>query len=93
MAAGSLTSPRFMTLQEVATTCRVSPRTVRRWLASGRLPYHQTTPRSRVLIQPADLERYLARHESADLNLDPMIDHVLNSLGKAGAAGTATDIE
>lgn len=80
MASGSLNSPRFMTLQEVAAVCRVSQRTVRRWLAGGRLPYHQATPHSRILIQPADLDRYLARHEDGIINLEPMIDEVLGSL-------------
>ena len=73
-----------MTLREVAAVCRVSQRTVRRWVATGRLPYHQASPHARLLIQPADLDRYLTRHESASVELDPMIDDILGSLGEIG---------
>lgn len=84
MAPGSLTSQQFMTMQEVAAVCRVSQRTVRRWLASGRLPYHQASPHSRLLIRPADLDRLLARHEAEDVDLDPMINEIMKSMGKGG---------
>jgi helix-turn-helix protein len=33
----------FLTIEEAAQLARVSGRTLRRWLATGRLPYHQAS--------------------------------------------------
>lgn len=33
---------RLLTVQEVATLCRVNPKTVRRWIYAGKLPTHPT---------------------------------------------------
>jgi excisionase family DNA binding protein len=38
----------FLTIDEAAHLARVSGRTLRRWLAAGRLPYHQASARSRI---------------------------------------------
>jgi excisionase family DNA binding protein len=45
-----------LTIQDVAGIKRVSPRTVRRWIAEGRLPAHRSGKRL-VRIKPQDLEQ------------------------------------
>jgi excisionase family DNA binding protein len=70
----------FLTIEEAAQLARVSGRTLRRWLAAGRLPYHQASARSRVLIKPEDLEDYLTRHEATISDLDQDIDDLMSTL-------------
>jgi excisionase family DNA binding protein len=70
----------FLTIPEAAKLARVSGRTLRRWLAAGRLQFHQASARSRVLIRPTDLERFLTRHETARPDLDREIEQVMSGL-------------
>ena len=79
--ADSTVPTTFLTIEEASQVARVSGRTLRRWLATGRLPYHQASARSRVLIRPHDLEQFLTRHERNTISLDQSIDEVLISLG------------
>lgn len=79
--ADSTVPTMFLTIEEAAELARVSGRTLRRWLATGRLPYHQASARSRVLIKPHDLEQFLTRHERSTISLDHSINEVLTSLG------------
>jgi excisionase family DNA binding protein len=62
----------FLTVTETAQQCRTSVRTVRRWIAKGRLPVHR--PGRRVLIAEADLAGFLASCRKAiaprDVNKD-----------------------
>jgi excisionase family DNA binding protein len=50
--------PAFLTPREVATRCRASLRTVRRWIADGRLPVHRLG--RKVVVAEADLAAFLA---------------------------------
>ena len=50
--------PCFRTVPEVAALCRVSVRTVRRWIDEGELVVHRLG--RRVLIADEDLEAFLA---------------------------------
>ncbi len=49
--------PKFLTVDEVAEVCRVSLRTVRRWIADGDLPVHRLG--RRVLVSEDDFLRFL----------------------------------
>jgi excisionase family DNA binding protein len=71
---------QFLTIQEAAAISRVSGRTIRRWIATHRLPYHQACPRSRVLIRQNDLTQFLTRHETTPQGLGSIVDEVLNTL-------------
>ena len=73
----------FLLLSEAAQYARVSPRTVRRWLAKG-LPYHQAGTGSRVLIKQMDLEQFLTRHDAQRHDLVAMIKAVASSLRLPG---------
>lgn len=46
--------PQLLTVDDVAGTLRVHPRTVRRWIAEGVLPAIKLSPGS-IRIKPADL--------------------------------------
>jgi excisionase family DNA binding protein len=72
-------SSGFLLLSEAAQYARVSPRTVRRWIAQG-LPFHQVKAGSRVLIKSTDLERFLTRYETSQPKLDCLIDEIARSL-------------
>jgi excisionase family DNA binding protein len=52
----------YLTVGQVAARAAVCPRTVRRWVSSGRLPARRTHPgpRGRLRIRWADVERLLA---------------------------------
>ena len=51
------TVPTLLTAEEVAEACRVSLRTVRRWIADGDLPVHRL--RRKVLVSEDDLVRFI----------------------------------
>jgi excisionase family DNA binding protein len=47
-------TPAYLTIDEVSTVCRVSGRTVRNWIRSGRLPAYKLGPKT-VRISVNDL--------------------------------------
>ena len=53
----------FLTIVEVAQLMAVNPRTVRRWIKSGRLVAHRA--RRVVRIARADLDAFLSEHRDA----------------------------
>jgi excisionase family DNA binding protein len=55
---------QFISLADAATNYGVSSRTLRRWIASGRLPAYRLGPRL-VKIDPVDLDRLAARIPAA----------------------------
>lgn len=60
-SAVAASSGRLLTLSETAAELRCSPRQVQRYIATGRLRAARATERggSRVLIERAEVERYL----------------------------------
>lgn len=54
--------PKYLTTAQAAAHCAVSPKTIRRWVAAGRLPAKRTSPGQGGLlrIRLADLEALLA---------------------------------
>jgi excisionase family DNA binding protein len=50
----------MLTVNQIAEADQVSPKTVRRWLASGKLPYHRLG--RLVRICEADHEAFRAKH-------------------------------
>jgi excisionase family DNA binding protein len=58
MSADRSASARWVTAAEAGQLCHVSERTVRRWIASGRLPADVSGPTLRLAV--ADLQPYLA---------------------------------
>ena len=71
--------PGFFPLQEAADWAGVSVRTFKRWLSQG-LPYHQASPRTKILVRPADIENFLTRHQTAKPSLDLLVDEVAREL-------------
>ena len=61
---GTKQPPRFFTIDEVAEELAVSPRTVHRWIAGGKLVVHRVG-RS-VRISGADYKAFIAVHRDAD---------------------------
>ncbi|HSP45791.1 MAG TPA: helix-turn-helix domain-containing protein [Chthoniobacterales bacterium] len=61
---GTKLPPCFFTIDEVAERLVVSPRTVHRWIAGGKLVVHRVD-RS-VRISEADFKAFLAVHRDAD---------------------------
>jgi excisionase family DNA binding protein len=51
---------RMLTVNQIADADQVSPRTVRRWIASGRLPCHRLG--LLVRVSDDDHEAFLAQH-------------------------------
>jgi excisionase family DNA binding protein len=51
----------YLTLEEVAELCRVSPMTVRRWIANDQLPAARTGTRgaAKIIVRRADVEEFL----------------------------------
>lgn len=39
-------APAYLTIDEVADACRVTPRTVQNWIHSGRLPAYRVGPQA-----------------------------------------------
>ena len=50
--------PNLLTVGEVATRCRSSVRTVRRWIGRGRIPTHRIG--RRVFVADSDLAAFLS---------------------------------
>ncbi|MCH8041444.1 MAG: helix-turn-helix domain-containing protein [Nitrospinae bacterium] len=71
----------FLPLSVAATWAGVSPRTLKRWLSQG-LPYHQAGPRTKVLIRPADIEKFLTRRQHPTPSLDALVNQTLAELGE-----------
>ena len=70
---------------DIATTARrndVSARTVRRWLEGGLL-FSQVTPRSKILIRPDDVEKFLERRCHAQVDVNVMVHDVMKELTDA----------
>lgn len=60
--------PALLTIREVARRLNVSPLSVRRQIASGRLPgvkLGDAGP-APLRVDPVELERYLARHATGE---------------------------
>jgi excisionase family DNA binding protein len=55
--------PRFYTIKTVADALEVSPRTVRRWIATGELNVYRVN--GVVRIAEADLRAFLALHRES----------------------------
>jgi len=73
-------APGFLSLEHAAAYADVSVKTVKRWIEQG-LPKYQAGPRSKVLIRPGDIERFLLRQESiTHQNLNGMVDKVFREL-------------
>jgi len=55
-------SQDWWTVKEAAEHLRVSIQTVRVYIAAGRIAYSQVTPRGRVLVSAASVEKLLERN-------------------------------
>lgn len=51
-------APTLLTVADVARSCQASAKTVVAWISSGRLPARKAG--RKWLVQPADLDRFLA---------------------------------
>ena len=62
LAAAIADLPKFLTVAEVASVLRVDPRTVRRWIAEGRMSSYRTHPgrTGRVLVARDAVGRFLS---------------------------------
>ena len=53
---------RILTTGDVATICKCSHDTVKRWLESEQLPGHRLPPQGQWRILPTDLQEFMERH-------------------------------
>jgi hypothetical protein len=52
---------------------------MRRWFVKG-LPRHQAGPRQKVLVRLMDIETFLTKQVTPQINLGAMVDDVLKGL-------------
>jgi len=64
---------------QVAKYASVSTKTIHRWINLG-LPGYQGTTRGKVLIRPTDIDSYLTRRQTRQVDLDAMVDEVLQDI-------------
>ena len=72
----------------IATTARrydSSIKTVRRWLDRG-LPFLRSGARTKILIRPEDVERFLQRRCHAQVDVNVMVENVMKELTDRPAA-------
>ena len=74
--------PGYLTLKGAQAWAGVSQRTIKRWIAAG-LPTYQAGPRTKILVRPADIERFLTRKQVNPVDLDAIVDEVMGQLNKA----------
>ena len=74
----------YLSLSMAAAFVSVSSRTVKRWIAQG-LPTYQAGPRTKVLIRPSDIERFLTRQQAPRPALDRMVAEVMQGLQGSGS--------
>ena len=73
---------------DIATAARrndSSTRTVYRWLDQG-LPFFQATPRSKILIRPDDVEKFLQRRCRPPVDVNAMVEDTMKELTDRPAA-------
>ena len=71
----------YLLFLEAAEYCRVSPRTLKRWIAAG-LPTHQGTARGKLLLRADEIDAFLTRR-SAKPDLGKMVDEVMAEIRTA----------
>lgn len=71
----------YLSLAEAASYCKVSPRTLRRWISSG-LPAYQGSARGKLLLRMDDIDQFLTRR-SARTDLDELVNGVLAEIRTA----------
>jgi predicted site-specific integrase-resolvase len=69
----------YLPLREAAKWAGVSPRTLKRWIGRG-LPKYQAGLRQKVLIRASDIERFLARSQVPQCDLNALVEEVLSGL-------------
>lgn len=73
----------YLDLDKASRWACVSPRTVRRWIDSG-LPCLRHSPRSKILIRPADIEAFLTAHQKQQPDLNALVAATLQDLQTGG---------
>jgi excisionase family DNA binding protein len=74
----------YMSVAMAAAWVGVSRKTVKRWIARG-LSFYQAAPREKVLVRPVDIDAFLARRQTAQVNLSAMVENVMESLCTASS--------
>ena len=74
-STGSLqgVTPVFCSLIAGAHWAAVSTRTMRRWIELG-LPKYQAGPGGKVLIKPADIEKFLTRPQALQVDIKALVE-------------------
>jgi hypothetical protein len=71
--------PGYFPIMQAAKYASVSTKTIHRWINLG-LPVYQGTTRGKVLIRPTDIDSYLTRRQTRQVDLDAMVDEVLQDI-------------
>lgn len=71
--------PGFLSVRAAAQWASVSQKTMQRWIGHG-LPVYQEGQRTKVLIKPSDIDRYLTRKQRPQLDLNALVDDVVRGL-------------
>lgn len=72
--------PGYLPIRDAAAWAGVSSKTVRRWMKQG-LPFRQAGTRAKVLIRPADIDRFLDEKQVPQVDLISLVDEVMQNLG------------
>ena len=76
--------PGYLPIRDAAAWAGVSPKTVRRWIKRG-LPFRQAGSRAKVLIRPADIDRFLDQKQVVQVDLNKLVDEVMQDLSNSGS--------
>lgn len=75
--------PGYLPIRDAAAWAGVSSKTVRRWIKRG-LPFRQAGARAKVLIRPADIDRFLDQKQVPQVDLNQLVDDVMHALSNSG---------
>ncbi len=75
----SFSDKGFLSRKHAAAWADVSRRTLDRWIQQG-LPVYQSSPHTKVLIRPADIELFLQRKQLPKADLLAKVEEVVAQL-------------
>jgi predicted site-specific integrase-resolvase len=74
-----MSQPGFLSVKHASVWADVSVQTIQRWVKAG-LPTYQGSTRGKLLIRPADIERFLQRRQAPQQELNQLVESVMKEL-------------
>ena len=72
--------PGYLSLKAASQWASVSPKTLKRWIASG-LPVYQGSAGGKVLLRPQDIDQFLQRRLVPQVDVNALVDETLREMG------------